>query len=756
MAPTGQNGEADRPAAGTVDETDEPRALPVKGARIAPQVVQVAGVGAVLAAALVGGLIARRQSQLRARPVGRRIPHPPAAAQELEARLGGAADPIALEQLDLALRAIGRDCRRRARPVPELVAGRLSSDEITLTMAETDLPAPTGVLVDGSNWRLTAADISYLIEDAAVADCPQPYPALVTVGTDAGGATILVNLESSRLLSLDGSRIADRITGVGAAITTELAMVPWSDEVMVSVVGGNGGMVTAIDRYNVTVVDDLDTLLDGWEQRARRQRRHLRDVDRPLSPADLRIDPDLADPWLPEVAVIMSEPSAEQCQRLNAVLTDGSQVSLAAVLVGNGSTRPDRLQVEWSVDYVDLGPDGIGGELKPLGCRFAAQVLDERTEPLVEQLIACTGSDETEPAPWWADDFPAGTHYPARARSGPAEPPDDQPGDPDQIPQLDRIGEIVAAGRHWPAAAAARMPIDDTDADFDAVAESDAAWAWLPVVERPGVPAPAREETAMAPSPFASRPAIGEQTATPHHPTIMLLGPIEMLGAAGSPPSRAQLQCIEYATWLMEHPQSTAPAMATAMMVAEGTRRSNMSRLRNWLGSDERGEPYLPDAYSGRITLSPLVSSDWHRLQILITGGINRAATDRLCRALDLVRGAPLADVAPGQWSWAEEMRTDMASVIRDIGVELTDRALADGDLDLARWAASRSLTASPQDEFLICARIRTEHRAGNPAEVERLALQLSAQARTLGVDLHPDTVDLLQQVVEGRIRARA
>jgi hypothetical protein len=53
-------------------------------------------------------------------------------------------------------------------------------------------------------------------------------------------------------------------------------------------------------------------------------------------------------------------------------------------------------------------------------------------------------------------------------------------------------------------------------------------------------------------------------------------------------------------------------------------------------------------------------------------------------------------------------------------------------------------------------ARIRTEHRAGNPAEVERLALQVAAHGRALGVDLQPQTVDLLQQVVEGRLRARA
>ena len=62
---------------------------------------------------------------------------------------------------------------------------------------------------------------------------------------------------------------------------------------------------------------------------------------------------------------------------------------------------------------------------------------------------------------------------------------------------------------------------------------------------------------------------------------------------------------------------------------------------------------------------------------------------------------------------------------------------------------------AAPGDELLLAARIRTEHLAGNAADTERLSLQLAAQARQLGVDLDPLTVTLLQEVVEGRVRAR-
>ena len=85
----------------------------------------------------------------------------------------------------------------------------------------------------------------------------------------------------------------------------------------------------------------------------------------------------------------------------------------------------------------------------------------------------------------------------------------------------------------------------------------------------------------------------------------------------------------------------------------------------------------------------------------------------------------------------------------------LVDRALGRGDLDLARWAVERALMVAAEDELLMCARIRIEHAAGNRAAVERHVLRLTQQARTLGVDLMPQTVMLCQQVMEGRPRAR-
>ena len=247
-----------------------------------------------------------------------------------------------------------------------------------------------------------------------------------------------------------------------------------------------------------------------------------------------------------------------------------------------------------------------------------------------------------------------------------------------------------------------------------------------------------------------------EAPPAPDHPYLMLLGPIELLGAAGPAPTRARRQCEEYCAWLLENPRSTATRMTNELVVAETTRRSNMSRLRSWLGSDADGKPYLPEAYSGRIELHPQVESDWQQVQVLTAPGVNRMAPETLAGVLELVRGAPLADAAPGQWRWAEELRTDISSLIRDTGVLLSRWALHHHDIDLARWSAARALMAAPEDELLLVERINTEVLAGDPAEVRRLVRWVTSQARTLGVDLAPATIDACQRAMEGRTRPRA
>lgn len=703
---------------------------PVSATESVGDPIVLAGIGGLLAAGLIGGLAGRRRIQLQNRPVGRRIAHAARPAQLTEAQLGRRQTPLGLSTLDLALRAVGVHCRQSEQPLPVLQAARVATDEIELVFTDTSLDPPEppiGFRTAGSRWLLDAADAGYLAKLPGIDAAAQPYPGLTPVGVDLDGVQLLVNLEFAGLLSLEDARVTDQpeatTSEILRAMATALAFSPWADEVVVSVVGGDRRLVESVGKHSVTHSQDLDRLLDRWEQRAATQRRHLGDG----LALNHRIDPDLADPWVPEIALIEAPLAPGQLDRLQELLLARPPVTMAAVV--RGPTRSD-----WRMTAAS-GESG-SAHLEPLGWTFELQRVSAEVGDSLADLIEASGSELTTPAPWWAADRAADDGVkpePPCAQSDRAEPT--PPAGADEFSA--QPGRPTEPRRGWPISPVPSAAFTDPANNVTFIGTSAGRRV-------------ASEESATVVHPTAAGPI------AVRHPTVQLLGPIELVGAAGPIPPRAGKQCIEYCTWLLEHPGRSAREMASALVVAEGTRRSNMSRLRAWLGDDDDGSSYLPDAYSGRIMLAPVVSSDWHRLQIIIGPGVDATGTEGLYAALSLVRGAPLADAAPGQWHWAEEMRTDMVSVIRDIGVELSRRALADRDLELARWATARSLAAAPHDERLMSMRIRIEHQAGRSAEVERLALQMSAHARLLGLDLDPETVDLLQQVMEGQLRARA
>ncbi|GAA1429354.1 BTAD domain-containing putative transcriptional regulator [Microlunatus lacustris] len=663
----------------------EPRATPAPAEPAEPvaveEVLPLPAVGGLLAAGLLAGLAARRRRQLAVRPVGRRIAHPDPATVALEAALGRRQRPLSLRTLDQALRVIALACRDQGLRLPALQLVLLAPDQIELRLAAPAQTAPVGFEVRGAGdvWVLDRPGADYLAAIPAADELLRPWPTLVTLGHDAQDRTVLADLEGLRLLQLGEE--GDLGRPVLAALAVELSFSPWAEEMRLTILGRDTRLPEALGVHAVEQTEDVDGLLDRLERRAAEQRRHQPHAVL----GQHRLDPDLAEPWAPEVVLVDHPLTSAQADRLRALVCAEPHVTTAAVVVGSVDA-PWRLRPS-----PDAAEDERRARLEPVGLDLTAQALAPAETAGVLELVQATSRAGTTPAPWW------------HVEVAEPEPP------PDNVTYLGkRFGG-------WSA---------ETRGEGDEVVAIRAAAA---------LAADARVD----------------------HPTLLVLGPVDLLGAAGTPPPRAAKQCLEYCGWLLEHPGRTARDMASALAVAEGTRRSNMSRLRTWLGADTAGDPYLPDAYTGRITLHPAVSSDWQQVQILTAGGVNRSGDEALRAVLQLLRGAPLADAAPGQWHWAEELRTDMISCLRDVGVELTGRALDGGDLGLARWAAARALVAAPGDELLLAARIRTEHRAGNATETERLTLQLAGQARRLGVDLDPATVALLQEVVEGRVRAR-
>lgn len=230
-------------------------------------------------------------------------------------------------------------------------------------------------------------------------------------------------------------------------------------------------------------------------------------------------------------------------------------------------------------------------------------------------------------------------------------------------------------------------------------------------------------------------------------PTLLLLGPVELLGYQGIVPTRSVTASLECCAWLLDHPGATPSRMLADMVIADTTRRSNLSRLRAWLGQDADGEPYLPDGYSGQLELHPDVTSDWERFRLLLAGGVNQASTPVLRQALGMVRGAPLQGV-DFQWPWAEQMRMDMVGMVADAGAVLCDRALEQDDLATARWAIERAKLAVDDDELIGVRDIQLLALEGDAAGLDNAVRRVTRAARSAGRDLAPDSVQRIQQAL--------
>ncbi|MFT3971472.1 MAG: LysM peptidoglycan-binding domain-containing protein [Micropruina sp.] len=625
----------------TPGEAPQVATTPVSGSAIS----LVGGISGATAAMILVGLSLHRLDQLRTRPLGRRINHPPVDLRRYETALGRREHPDTTAVLEAALRALGAHAHAAGRPLPRLTLVRVDRTGVGFEWATTPgFDPPEGFRQVAGSWRLASTAASRLPSSAH----PVPFPALVTVGRDAEGSWLMIDLESRSPLALDGPRNLRH--AAAAAMAVELSCSPWASELSLTVVGGDEMFVRAacpeLVRFHAETDDALDSLATLVAERSADE-----------SPtALLRVDPERAEAGAAQIVIVADEPSEAARVRLGALLGD-PDLGVAGVIAGAGA----------SALVLSGGDDDPQARLDPERCELRPHLIPAHTRAAIGTIFAAT-DEPVQQAPWWSE--------------------------------ADNVRALV----------------------------------------------PRRESVRIGePGPVVAK-----------DPYLRLIGPIELLGAAGEPPARARRQCEEYCAWLLEHPRSTATRMATELVVAESTRRSNMSRLRSWLGSDAAGAPYLPEAYSGRIQLHAAVESDWQRVQVLTAPGLNRLGPEALAGVLEYVRGAPLADAAPGQWRWAEELRTDMASLLRDAGVLLTRWALQHQDLDVARWAAARALLVAPEDELLLVERINTEVLAGNTEEVRRLVRWVTGQARALGVDLAPETVAACQQAMEGRPRPRA
>jgi len=678
------------------------------------------GLAALAASGVLGGLLARRRERAASRQVGRTFGDPEPELQRLETALGlsGLAPAAApADEADepatgetagpapsrehlvaRAQRLLAAQWWAAGRPVPALRRALVAEDAVSFEFAEPETtPAPFEATADPRCVRASWAALASATEP----EHPVAYPAAVTLGRDAAGDLVLIDLAGWGLLSLEGG---ERIPAASlSAMLVELACSPWAAEVTLWAVVADRTFVDVAAGDRVRCFPDVEGAVRELERHAADRRALLT-----LTGADygrLRLDPDTADAWAPIVLLLEQAPDAAHLDRLRAAIAAGAglAVVVAADIVADAAAAPPPAPTAAPVDAPlpegapasgpapvpedapASGPAPVPGPtatgrlvltrpgggaaatavLEPAGISVAAQTLDPGARDAIAALYAAAEDEASQPAPWWAEE----------GEGAPAEP------------ALDRT--TLRA---------------------------------LRVVRGP---------------------------------RLRLFGRVRLEGASGAPPEKAQRRCLEYCAWLLEHPGATASEMTRALFVTDGTRRSNLSRLRAWLGPAADGELYLPEAYAGRIELHPAVTSDWQELQRLLARGVNRTPPERLRAALALVDGAPLADAAPGEWAWADGLRTRMGEAVRDLVVTLARADRERGDLDAARDACARGRLVVGEDELLGGELMRVEAAAGDLDAARAVLLGLERAARDAGVDLRPETVALGQEIVEGRLRAQ-
>lgn len=209
--------------------------------------------GALLAAGLLSVFAARRWYQRRRRQPGQTIQLTPEAAATLTT-LEAEAATAPLAALDHGLRLLAQHCRDTATPVPVLKYLAISTTEANLYFEQDieNLPEPFQSTLDANLWTLPLTSLT--AEEPL--NISAPYPALITVGDDAQGAALMLNLEHAGTLQLHdpihGTSQVNTIGQMISSIATELLLNPWAEGLHLSLLGVDDSFLTALSADRIT------------------------------------------------------------------------------------------------------------------------------------------------------------------------------------------------------------------------------------------------------------------------------------------------------------------------------------------------------------------------------------------------------------------------------------------------------------------------------------------------------------------------
>ncbi|AVZ70935.1 hypothetical protein SLUN_00255 [Streptomyces lunaelactis] len=652
---------------------------------------EVAGVGMLLAAGLLATLSLKRILQRRRRKPGETIAMPEETGQ-LEQVLAATQEPGSIHLLDTALRTLAHHAQHEGEHLPSIRGARVTARTVELLPDDTELePPPPFTRGTDAWWRLNP-DTPLLDSDAAAA----PYPGLTTIGTDPDGGHLLLNLPHTGTLLLDGT--PSEVLATTRAIALEAATCAWSDHADILTVGLGNDIAALLPQGRIRPVPHLRAALSDLGELLL-ESHQVADEEEPVCP-------------LPWVLICAAEATESDAWELADAISKARHLPVALVLPASvaGGCFPDAERLAAATDTLQ--------RCETLDSDLAIQYVTEADYESFVQTLATT-EDPASPAegPWQSvPDAHLDTSTAGASAGGPG-----------------------AAGRAapFPALAAAA----GTPTSFRIVS---------PTTPNTGTGEPDAVESESTRNPTQSSAVEDDDPIDLHTPEISILGPILVSGikASGHGNRLATLAALVYFK-----PGRSAEVLCEAMEPrkpwSKMTLQARMSELRNRLGVDTDGEPYLPRERRDGYRLSPKVRCDWSRFQSLAERGLARgpgAGMGDLESALRLVRGRPFGGA---DHDWASPLVQEMLARIIDVAHTLATwhRTGPDPDLDAARRAITVGLDIDDSAEILYQAWMLIDDQVGNRAGVLKAIETLQAVNRRLDVSMEPATERVIDNI---------
>ncbi len=204
---------------------------------------------------------------------------------------------------------------------------------------------------------------------------------------------------------------------------------------------------------------------------------------------------------------------------------------------------------------------------------------------------------------------------------------------------------------------------------------------------------------------------------------VSVLGPVQVVSAAGTPADCERSKATELIVWLSQHRERpTRSAARTALWdldVRDATFANVVSDARRALAraaAPAEGEEWIARTLTENLPLHSAVVTDAEVLALRVAharGLASLDAIDTLRPGVELLLGLPFAGTS-FLWTDAEGITSSLILLATGAAIELANHYLLLGDVDGVFWATGQGLKVLSGHEELIALRMRAHARRGD------------------------------------------